>query len=505
MPFIDLITLKHLAKNVLPRYIYGSFFILSGTLILCLIIGLISAYLISFYKFFASKFFEWFLILPLAIPSYVMGFVWIDLFEYEGLIPTFLGIDRRIDIMNSYGVIVILSLALYPYVYFFAKNTFSYGLGNIILSAKTLESSNIKIFFKIILPFCRMGIFGALLLVAMETLSDYGLVSYFGVDTFSAGIFRTWGSGADEVSAIALSAALLVFVAILMGLERLQRSKKQFNQTVFLATPKDELKGIKSFFAFLWCFMVAFLAFIVPIIWLLYWARLDFIQAFENALTPALYSLGVSLFSSVFIVLIAYYLCFVVRLNNTKFSKIILWISTLGYSLPGAVVAVGILVILGIINHIFKLLSIEYALGGGFVLLFFGYFVRFLASGIFSLQAGFMRISNNIDCASLNLKTKPLKIFTKIHFPLIKNYLALAMVIVCVDILKELPISTILSPSGFQTLSSLVFAYSETELIYNIALPSLIIVAFGIIPTFLMHYLQNKNKQKELNGSSKNN
>lgn len=497
LPFIDINTLKHLSKNVLPRYIFGSAFILLGTLALCLVIGLISAYLIAFYKFFGSKFFEWFLILPLAIPSYVMGFVWIDLFEFQGLIPTLLGVDKRIDIMNSYGVIVILSFALYPYVYFFAKNTFAYGLGNIILSAKILKASNLKIFFKVILPFCRVGIVGALLLVAMEVLSDYGLVAYFGVDTFSAGIFRTWGSGGDEVSAIALSVALLVFIALLMFLEKIQRGKKGFTQNVFIITPKEELKGFRSILAFLWCFLVVFFAFIVPIVWLIYWACFDFMQNLYNTLLPAFYSFSVSLVSSFAIVIAAFYLCFITRLNDTKFSKMILYITTLGYSLPGAVVAVGILVILGVLNYIFDFLSFEYAVGGGFLVLFFGYFVRFLASGIFATQSGYERISKNIDYANLTLKSKPLKIFTQIHFPLMKHYLALAMVIICVDILKELPISTILSPSGFQTLSSLVFAYSETELIYNVSLPSLIIVVFGIVPTYLMHYLQEKNNQKE--------
>lgn len=497
IPFIDLDTLKHLSKNVLPRYIYGSALILFGTLVLCLILGLISAYLIAFYKFFGSKFFEWFLILPLAIPSYVMGFVWIDLFEFEGIIPSMLGVDKRIDIMNAYGVVVILSFALYPYVYFFAKNTFSYGLGNIILSAKTLKASNLKTFFKVILPFCRVGIVGALFLVAMETLSDYGLVAYFGVDTFSAGIFRTWGSGGDEISAVALSVGLLVFIALLMLLEKIQRGRKAFTQNVFIATPKDELKGFKSFLAFLWCFVLGFLAFVVPIVWLIYWAKFDFIQNFYNTLTPAFYSLSVSLVSSFCIVFVAFYLCFVTRLNDNKISKFVLWVTTLGYSLPGAVVAVGILVILGGLNWFFDFLSFEYAVGGGFLVLFFGYFVRFLASGIFATQSGYERISKNIDYANLTLKSSPFRIFTQIHFPLMKHYLALSVVIICVDILKELPISTILSPSGFQTLSSLVFAYSETELIYNVSLPSLVIVIFGIIPTFLMHYLQDKNNQKE--------
>lgn len=504
VPFIDINTLVHLSKNVLPRYILGSIFILFGTLLLCLFFGLLSAYLIAFYDFFASRYFEWLLILPLAIPSYVMGFIWVDLFEFGGVIPELFGVDKRIDIMNPYGAIIILSFALYPYVYFFAKNTFSYGLGNILLSAKSLKVSNLKIFFKIVLPFCRVGIVGALLLVAMETLSDYGLVAYFGVDTFSAGIFRTWGSGGDSTSAVALSVGLLIFIAVLMLLEYYQRGNRAYTQNTFIQTPRDKLKGIKSFLAFLWCFSMVFVAFIVPIWWLLYWVKFDFLINLDNAMLPAFYSFFVSIISAILIVCVSYYLCFVVRMNDNKLSKIIIWITTLGYSLPGAVVAVGILVILGVLNYVLDFLSFEYAVGGGFLVLFFGYFVRFLASGIFSVQSGYARISKNIDYASLSLKVKPFCIFKKIHFPLIKNYLALSIVIICIDILKELPISTILSPSGFQTLSSLVFAYSENELIYNVSLPSLIIVLFGIIPVLLMNYLQNKNNQKEINGDFKN-
>lgn len=493
LPFIDKDTLSHLSSFVLPRYIWGSFIVLIGVLCCTLILGISTAYLIAFYDFAFMKIFEIALILPLAIPAYIMGFAWVSLCEFEGIIPTLLGLDKRLDIMNTFGAIIILSLSLYPYIYFFVKNNFSNNLGNIILSAQSLSSSSWRIFWRVILPFCRVSIIGASLLVLMETLSEYGLVAYFGIDMFSAGIFRTWISGGDENSGIALSAVLVLFVLVILALESYQRKSRSYAQSIFAKTPKIKLKGIKSLLAFLWCFFVLFFAFIVPFSWLLYWGFYDITQTFPKFTNAMIYSLTMSIVSSFAIVLISYYLCFVIRISGGKIAKIILKIASLGYAIPGAVVAIGILLFLGFINkHIFLPLNIGYALGGGFFVLFFGYLVRFLASGIFALESGFAKIPQNLDYISLSLKAKPKTIFSKIHFPLLKNSLALAFVIVAIDILKELPISTILAHSGYQTLAAAAFGYSENEQIYDAALPSVLIVLFGLIPAFAMHFLDRK-------------
>ncbi len=499
IPFINQETLAHLSQHVLPRYIIGSLIVLVGVIAITFIIGISTAYLIAFYGFFGSKVFEWALILPLAIPAYIMGFAWVNLLEYEGTIPTLLGIESRIDIMNTYGAIMILAFALYPYVYFFVKGSFSRNLGSILLSAQSLNASSITIFWKVILPFCRLSIVGALSLVGMETLSEYGLVAYFGVDTFSAGIFRTWLAGGDEVSGIALSAVLLCFVLMILGIESYQRGSKGYAQKQFLSTSKKQLYGFKSFMAFLWCFIVLFFAFIIPMLWLLYWGFYDFFETFPKFVDAIYYSVIMSVSSAFFIVVISYYLCFVVRVGNSKIAKIILKISSLGYAIPGAVVAIGILLFLGFINHnILEPLSIQYALGGGFSILFFGYLVRFLASGIFALESGYAKIPKNFDYACLTLRTSPFVLFGKIHFPLLRWSLVLAFIIVCIDVLKELPISTILASSGYQTLAAAAFAYSENEQIYDAALPSVLIVFFGLIPTFLMHYFEQHNHTKEL-------
>lgn len=495
LPFIDKDTLSHLSSFVLPRYIWGSFIVLVGVLVCTLILGISTAYLIAFYNFTFAKIFEIALILPLAIPAYIMGFAWVSLCEFEGVIPKILGINQRIDIMNTFGAIIILSLSLYPYIYFFVKNNFSKNLGNIILSAQSLSRSSLRIFWKVILPFCRVSIIGASLLVMMETLSEYGLVAYFGIDTFSAGIFRTWIGGGDENSGIALSAVLVLFVLVILALESYQRKNRSYAQMIFTQTPKHNLKGIKNLCAFLWCFIVLFFAFIVPFSWLIYWGFYDITQTFPKFTNAMIYSLVMSIVSSFAIVLISYYLCFVVRLGGGRIAKIILKISSLGYAIPGAVVAIGILLFLGFINkHIFPPLNIQYALGGGFFILFFGYLVRFLASGIFALESGFSKIPQNLDYVSLLLKAKPKTLFSRIHFPLIRGSLALAFVIVAIDILKELPISTILAHSGYQTLAAAAFGYSENEQIYDAALPSVLIVLFGLIPTLAMHFLERKNR-----------
>lgn len=496
LPFIDSDTLSHLSRYVLPRYIWGSFIILCGVVGLSLLLGISTAYLIAFYDFWASRFFEWALILPLAIPAYIMGFVWVSLCEFEGILPTLFGIDRRIDIMNTWGAIIILSFSLYPYIYFFVKNSFSKNLGSILLSAQTLNSSSWKIFWNITLPFCRLSIVGAVLLVIMETLSEYGLVAYFGVDTFSAGIFRTWIGGGDEASGIALSAVLVLFVFVLLFIESMQRGAKGYSQRVFLSTPRQPLKMWRNMLAFAWCFLILFLSFIIPMAWLLYWGFYDISQTFPKFVDAMYYSLIMSVSSSIAIVLISYYLCFVVRVGGGVVSRVILKIATLGYAIPGAVVAIGILLFFAFINHyILPIVAIEYALGGGFLVLFFGYLVRFLASGIFAVESGFAKIPRNFDYAALSLKAYPKTLFMKIHFPLLRSSLALAFVIVAIDILKELPISTVLASSGYQTLAAAAFGYSENEQIYDAALPSVLIVLFGLIPTLCMHYLQKDSKK----------
>lgn len=495
LPFIDTDTLAHLGRFVLPRYIFGSALILFGTLAGTLILGISTAYLIAFYDFFGRRFFEVALILPLAIPAYIMGFAWVALCEFEGVIPTLFGIESRIDIMNPLGATIILSFALYPYIYFFVKNNFAHNLGTILLSAQSLSASNARIFWRVVLPFCRISILGASLLVMMETLSEYGLVAHFGVDTFSAGIFRTWLGGGDKHSGIALSAVLVIFVFVLLALESYQRKNRSYAQSTFLPTPRQKLRAFGNALAFLWCAIVLFFAFIVPFAWLLFWGFYDIANSFPKFTSAMIYSLVMSLASALAIVGIAYFLCFVARLGGGRSAKIILNLASLGYAIPGAVVAIGILLFLGFINaKILNPLNIAYALGGGFFILFFGYLVRFLASGIFALDSAFAKIPRNFDFIALNLKATPSRIFSKIHFPLIRTSLALAFVIVAIDILKELPISTILASSGYQTLAAAAFGYSENEQIYDAALPSLLIVLFALIPTLLMHFLDNSNK-----------
>lgn len=500
LPFIDMDTLSHLGRFVLPRYIFGSVILLFGVLALTLILGISTAYLIAFYDFFGRKVFEIALILPLAIPAYIMGFAWVALCEFEGVIPTLLGVESRIDIMNPLGAIIILSFALYPYIYFFVKNNFTHNLGTILLSAQSLSASNVRIFWRVVLPFSRISIVGALMLVLMETLSEYGLVAYFGVDSFSAGIFRTWLGGGDKSSGIALSAVLVIFVFVLLALESYQRKNRSYAQSTFLPTPRQRLRTFGNALAFLWCAIVLFFAFIVPFAWLLFWGFYDIANSFPKFTSAMIYSLVMSLSSAFVIVAIAFFLCFIVRLGGGRISKVILTLANLGYAIPGAVVAIGILLFLGFINaQILNPLNIAYALGGGFLVLFFGYLVRFLASGIFATQGGFAKIPQNFDFTALNLKATPTRIFTQIHFPLIRSSLALAFVIVAIDILKELPISTILASSGYQTLSAAAFGYSDNEQIYDAALPSLLIVLFALIPTLLMHFLHDsgaKNNDK---------
>lgn len=495
IPFFEKDILGHLYEYVLPRYIKGSIIVLGGVLIITFIIGVSCAYLISFFNFFGSKFLEWMLILPLAIPAYIMGFAYSSIFTCNGILYKYLPLLFRhdnchVDVMNNYGAIALLSFSFYPYVYFFTKNAFSRNLGNILEASYALRAGPFRSFFRVVLPFCRISIVGALILVAMETLSDYGLVAYFGVETFSAGIFKVWTGYGDRNTTMALSAALILFVFLFLGIERLNRGDRGFYASNFQWTEKKTLPPIKSLFAFLWCFIVLCFAFIIPMSWLIYWGSHDFSNNIAKFYEPMINSFTLCIVSSFIIVLVSFYLSFIAR-NGGKFLEYVLKVISLGYALPGAVVAASMLIFFGFVNQYFDALI----LAGGFLALFMGFLIRFLGSSLYSLESSYAKIPHSIDEVTYSLKGNSITLFARIHAPLLKGGLFLAFIIVAIDMLKELPITMILSPFNFSTLSVSAFQYATDEQIYSSALPSILIVGFGLIPTYLLHYLDRDSRR----------
>lgn len=480
----------YIVKNLIPSYLKDSAILVVGVIILTAIFGIISAYLVSFHNFFLSKFFNIALILPLAIPAYISGFIYVNIFDFDGIIVDLFGFT--IDILNIYGAIFILSLCLYPYVYFFAKNSFSNNMGNILDVAYSLGASNTRAFFKITLPYNRIAITGSLFLVIMETLSDYGLVAYFGVNSFSAGIFKLFLSFNNEIGAMALSGVLLAFIFGLILLEDYERKNKTYVQTSFKVTKKTKLKGIKNILAFLFCFTLLGFAFLIPITWLIYWAikvAPDYLSS-KEFIVATINSFSIAGISSFVIVVVAFFLSFVARMNKNKSSKVILKLTTLGYAMPGTIIALGILLFFGILNKKLVELNLPLVFTGGFVVIIIAYLIRFLATALYPIQGAYSKIKNNIDLTSIVLKRNSFILFFKIHTPLLSSTLLLGIVVALIDVLKELPITMLLGPFNFTTLSVMAYGYAGNEQIYEASLPSLLIVGLSLIPTLVMHYLK---------------
>lgn len=488
MTFGDFTLLNHFTKHLLPRYIKDTSIVLFGVLILTTIFAVVSAYLVANFKFPLSKFFEFSLILPLAIPAYIFSFAYVGLLDYNGEFYKLFGF--RFDIMNIYGAIFVLSLSLYPYIFLFAKTSFKTQSNLVFEVAQTYKMGKIKTFFKASLPLAKPAIFGGAMLVIMETLSDYGTAKYYGVETFSVGIFHVWYNLENSYLASFLASILLVFIFLIMYIEHKNKNFYSFGHNTQNIIKKQNLPIFYQILAFLWCFVLFTLAFLLPMFWLVYWSifsdlkpNLDFVKMASN-------SFLVAIIASLLIVSVGLLLTFASRFLKSNFLKIlVLKCSSVGYAVPGAIVGVCVMILFGYFDRNFdtKLLS------SSFVVLIFGYMIRFMTAGVFALENGYKKISSNVDEAAKVLKLPTGKLFFGIHLPLLKHYIILAFTLAFIDIVKELPLSLILRPFNYETLSIRAFFYATDERLYSAALPSLLIVLLSLVAVICVEIFSRKN------------
>ncbi len=482
--------LAHFFDYLFLKFIKDTFIITFGVLFLSLILGISTAYLIANYDFYFSKILEKLLILPLAIPAYILAFVYVGIMDFQGLFHDIFSF--RIDFFNHYGVIFVLGISLYPYVYLFAKTAFKSEAIQAYEIAKTMDYSEFQIFIRVALLSARPAIFSGALLVLMETLSDYGASAYLGVDTFSAGIFKLWYDLNDSYSSSVLSALLMLFVFIIMYIDFYYKSKRHysFNQNLTLFIKKRKLHFSKKILSSFYCFMVALLGFILPFIWLVYWGLKD-VKLFEfEFYFISFQTIALALLTALLTTFLAYFLMFSSRIiKNPFFSLIILKVSSLGYVIPAAALGVSMIVLFVFLGKVFNVTL----LGTSLILLIFAYIIRFLATAIYSLEGGYSKIHLNTDEASLNLRYSYFTLFFKIHTPLMKHFLFLAFIVVFIDTVKELPLSRILAPFGFETLSVKAFWYASDERIYDAALPSLFIVLLSLMVIVWMDKFTRKD------------
>jgi len=489
---------SYLWGTVLIDYTFNTFYLILITSLFTLLFGLFPAWIISNYRFIGRNFYDLVLFLPLAIPSYIMGFTYIDILSFTGPVQSFLRNNFpwlatyfNIDYLQIETLGILLGLALYPYVYTAARVAFSLLGSNYIDLSKSLGLSTIKIFYKIILPLSRPAIFSGLFLVFMEVLNEYGAVKYFGINTYTTGIFKAWFSLGDIGTAIQLACLLLLVVFFFFVLEKISSSKTKFfyetNSPIqrLLHVNKDKL-----LFIHLVCSIPFILGFFIPLIFIINnvfqtYLSIDFVRLF----TLSFNTIFVSSLSSFIIIIVALFFLFIEKISKTKINTIISQFISLGYAIPGAVIGLGLIMLFSnIIDSFFSI-----SLIGSFYVLIYAYVIRFLAVGKSPIKSSLEKHPESYDDTGKNLGLGPFKLLQKIHLPINKFALISAFIVTFIDIMKELPITLILRPFNFDTLATQTYEFAIEEMLPLSSAYSLSIIIIG---SMLLLFLKNViNKQ----------
>ena len=484
---------SHLKETVLLTYFLNSFILVFGTAFISLIFGVSSAWLISNYQFKYGKILEWALVLPLAIPTYIAAYAYFDILELFNPLLVWVRNNINIEAMQLLNdslvylvTILVMSSVLYPYIYLLARSAFLKQGKQLRDAAKTLGYNEKSVFWKIALPMARPAIIAGVSLVVMETLNDYGAVKHFGIPTFTSGIFRTWLGMGDLVGALQLSAVLIFFIFLLLALEKQVRSRSKYHDSLHSKpmSKKIILNKNKSTAAIVCCLTPLILGFVIPLFRLMSWAWISRDKASALVSIEMISnSLGLSIISSVTIVLIALFLVFTSRYFKSYVINFSNRLANLGYSIPGAVIAIGILLFTAQINAV-----TNFVLTGSLVLLVFAYIVRYLAVACQPINAGIETNCDSLNNASKSLGSSTYTSLRLVNIPLIKNTLITAGLLVFIDIIKELPLTLILRPFNFETLSTATFDLSSQAQIIEASLPALCMIAVVLVPLVYLNY-----------------
>ena len=498
----------HLYNYVLSEYIINSIFLILGVSFFVVLIGVLSSWLVTNYDFFGKSFFEWALILPLAVPPYILAYTFTEIFDTYGsannlLNSIFLFDEKKVffpSVRNIYGAIAVFSFTLYPYVYLVSRMAFVNQSISIIEAGRILGLSRVGAFFKLSIPLIRPAIFAGLALVIMETLSDFGAVEHFAIATFTTGIFRTWYGMYDLNTAMQLASLLLIFVTIFLIFERLSRKKAAFvsSNSLYKKHKVMKLKGSYSFFAMLFCLIPVFIGFILPIIELINWTinyKLDFFN--RDFLKSAFNSLLLALIAAFLCTMIAFLINFTARYQGNKLLSFLSSTLMLGYAVPGLILAIGITQLLTIIDNSFNLFTIDIVLTGSLIGLIIAYIIKSYALSNSTIESGFQRISNSLDDISKTLNISGIKLMYKIHFPLLRTGLLTSILLVGSEVIKELPATLILRPFNFETLAVSAYNYASEERMYEAAAPSIAIVIVGLLPIIILSRMIKNSRPGE--------
>ncbi len=506
-------TWSHLAATVLPEYIVNSLLLSLGVGLGVAVVGVATAWLTSMTEFPGRRVFDWALLLPLAMPAYVMAYVYTDLLQFVGPVQTTLRETfgwRRGDywfpeIRSLGGATLMFICVLYPYVYLLARTAFLERGSGTFEAARSLGLSSWQAFYRVSLPLARPAVVAGVALVLMETLADYGTVAYFSVPTFTTGIYRAWFALGDRVAAAQLAGALLTFVLCLMALERISRGQARFHETGRRRGERRLLCGWQAWAASAVCLAPLLLGFLLPGVLLLGLAVGEGDSEFGLRYgVLARNSLLVAGISAVLAVLLAVLLAYGLRLAQAQHgAQGVAWgallaraanrMVGLGYAVPGSVIAVGVLIPVTRLDHWLAAVWLDVSgqstgllLTGGVAALIYAYLARFLAIALHTVESGLLRVTPSMDAAAKSLGCAPLEALRRVHLPLLRGSLFTAGILVFVDVMKELPATLVMRPFNFDTLATQTFTLASDERLAEASTAALAIVAVGLVPVFLL-------------------
>jgi iron(III) transport system permease protein len=494
----------HLVETVLAAYVTNSMLMMVLVGIGVLIVGVPAAWMVTLCVFPGRKFFEWALLLPMAMPAYVVAYTYVGLLDYAGPVQTALrdllgmpnGLHWIPEIRNLPGAALMLVLVLYPYVYLLARAAFLEQSACVLEVSRTLGCSPTRGFFRVALPLARPALAAGAALAVMESLNDFGTVQYFGVDTMATGIYRVWRGMGDPQAAAQLAALLLLFVFVVFGFERWSRGRQSFAHTSsrYRPLPRYRLAGWMKAGAIIGCALPLLLGFIAPAIVLLswalnhpeYWWRGSFVILIRNSFIMA----GIA---AALAVALAVFLAYALRLHATPATSLAIRIAGMGYAIPGTVLAIGVLLPFAAFDHEVNRwakatlgVSPGLILSGTLVAVTFAYLVRFLTVSLNAVEASLGKITRSMDHAARSLGRGPGSTLLNVHLPIMRGSLLTAGILVFVDVLKELPATLVLRPFNFDTLATVTYNLASDERLAEAAGPALAIVVVGVVPVIML-------------------
>ena len=488
---------NHLLTYVLSSYVFNSLFLIFGVSIIASILGVGSAWIVSNYNFLGKSFFEWALILPLAVPPYILAYTFTGLFDSYGsannLVRELFSLNSNYiffpNIRNIYGAIIVFSFTLYPYIYLATRMALINQSRSILEVGKTLGLNKLGIVFKLALPMIRPAIIAGLMLVIMETLSDFGAVEHFAIPTFTTGIFRTWYGLYDLQTAMQLSSLLLIFVIFFIFIERLSRKNISYTSgsPIYGEIMKVKLKGYKNILAFLICLIPLLVGFVLPILELSNWVinyKLDFFN--EDFLKNSANTIYLAVIAAIFCTFLTLLMNFSIRVQKNNFLFFMSSSLTLGYAIPGLILAIGIMQIFNFLDNYFFSTLFNFVLTGSILGLVVAYIIKAYALSNSVIEPAYLRVSPYMDDIAKTLNASNLKLLKNIHLPLLKTSFLTSIVLVISEVIKELPATLILRPFNFDTLAVSTYIYASEERMYEAAAPSIAIVLVGLIPIYFL-------------------